>query len=558
MKNIKMSMTGIALVLMAVSAMVSCKKEKEPVIPTVTVSAMEAGINSISFKISSVNAETVKYDVMLSSEQQPSAEQIMANGKTASASSEEEYTVNDLAAETEYTIYAVAQSATGHSSAVASAKMKTSAYPAPGLTITPGEVTETSVKFTIASNDAMAAKYVCVAASAAVPSAEEIMASGKTVDVSSAKEYTEEGLEADTEYVVAAVAKGLDDKTLSDVVKATIRTDKPEPVIPSVEITSVEVELNKATVNYTTDKAEKSWIYVLKASEAAPSAETVAAQGNECESTSGQMEFTLEYAVEYIAYMAAQSSDGSYSSVASKEFVTEEEPVKAPEVGDFYYSDGTYSSGSADPEAGKTVIGVVYKVGRDETDANAYKCTDGTTALDNVKAYVVSLTDVVYETGDVFKPYIRDFEWEGDFNAAGTSTDVTVFNGYSNTLSIKAKAEELHGELNFDWNNYKACYVAYIYWNEAVPAPAASTGWYMPSMAELSSIVLSMDIVDASILKAGGSSMKGYDKNLWSSNEYPGTEKSEVYAMSMDPSSFGSEVKLKKSRVYPVRTVLVF
>lgn len=547
-----------ALSALSVVAAVSCKQE--PVIPSVEVTAISSGTTDISFSIVPENASTVRYEVLLASESTaPSADELLAGGKEADASAGKTYTEEGLEPDSEYSVYVVAQSSTGNKSAVESIKIRTSAIPVPSIQITPGEVTETSVSFTLAPENADQARYVVVEASQTVPSAEEILASGKEADASQTAEYTEEGLTADTDYVIAAAAKGADG-TVTDVVKADVRTDKPAPIVPSVEIESVSVELDKATISYTSDKAETCWLLVLEASQPAPDAEAVSTDGTECAGVSGQTEVTLSYETEYVAYMVARSSDGTFSSVASESFATEPEPAPSVQVGDYYYSDGTISSGSADPEAGKTVIGVVFKVGRDESDANSYKTVDGSADLSEVTGYVVAITDGVYvDEDDWFNPNKTDYEWEGDFKNAGTSEDITVFNGYSNTMSIKAKAEELHGSLSFAWNNFKACYVVHTYWNETVPAPAMSSGWFFPSVAEIKAFMQTREVVEASIVKAGGKAYSGADRKIWSSNEHPESNTLYVYTVSLDPSTeSGTEVMDRRDRAFPARAILVF
>lgn len=547
-----------ALSALSVVAAVSCKQD--PVIPSVEVTALNSGTTSISFSIVPENASTVRYEVLPASEgTAPSADELLAGGKEADASAQKTYTEEGLEPDSEYSVYVVAQSSTGNNSPVESIKVRTSAVPVPSVQITPGEATETSVSFTLVPENADQARYVVVEASQTVPSADEIIASGKEADASQAAEYTEDGLKADTEYVVAAAAKGADG-TLTEVVKANVRTDKPAAIVPTVTIESVSVELDKATISYTSDKAETCWLLVLEASQPAPDAEAVSAEGTECAGVSGQTEVTLSYETEYVAYMAARSSDGTFSSVASESFATEQKPAPSVQVGDYYYSDGTLSSGSADPEAGKTVIGVVFKVGRDESDANSYKTADGSADLSEVTGYVVALTDGVYvDEDDWFNPNKTDYEWEGDFKNAGTSEDITVFNGYSNTMAIKAKAEELHGSLSFAWNNFKACYVVHTYWNETVPAPAMSSGWYFPSVAEIKAFMQAREAVEASIVKAGGKAYSGADRKIWSSNEHPETNTLYVYTVSLDPATeSGTEVMDRRDRAYPARAILAF
>lgn len=159
---------------------------------------------------------------------------------------------------------------------------------------------------------------------------------------------------------------------------------------------------------------------------------------------------------------------------------TPDHPVlDAPRIGDFYYSDGTWSS-TLDTQ--RTPIGIVFRVGcatDDGDNISYYRQKDGKTRMDDIRGYVVALHDAADEGC-----------WWSSFNddkGCGCSTSTSDFRGYSNTRSIMATADA-HGGLSSANSSFPACYYATVAYEEACPAPAETSGWYLPSAYQLSYI----------------------------------------------------------------------
>ncbi len=89
--------------------------------PTITLTAGEATENSLTFTVTSKDADQVKW---MLTENVPTAEEVLANGTAVTANSTEKVTVKDLAPETEYTFYAAAKNA-DHNKLSAALKMTT-------------------------------------------------------------------------------------------------------------------------------------------------------------------------------------------------------------------------------------------------------------------------------------------------------------------------------------------------------------------------------------------------------------------------------------------------
>lgn len=168
-------------------------------------------------------------------------------------------------------------------------------------------------------------------------------------------------------------------------------------------------------------------------------------------------------------------------------------------LGDYYYTDGTYSDGGlraenmttgicafanplSKPETGKTCIGVVFYAGRHPKDDCVYATKAGT-SMKEVHGYVVSLTDlgIANDTkggGWVYYTY-GGFEEKEVLYLVGTPTDTDDYRGYSNTLLIEHTAKE-----RGVWD--KGIYLPNKVLNNYSPlAPSATSGWYMPSAGQM-------------------------------------------------------------------------
>ncbi len=181
---------------------------------------------------------------------------------------------------------------------------------------------------------------------------------------------------------------------------------------------------------------------------------------------------------------AVAPGEATITAEAGGMFATCEITVVAPaNVGDYYYSDGSYST---ELDSSKQVIGIVFWTG----DPTA---TDPTLMKDKPNCnhgLVLALNEV---RGQFFQKYYTSYqksvsEWIENNNldyqplASGIERDdpIQEVNGYNNTKAIEAfnAAEE-----NAAWpitamnaiNDYRA----------SVPAPKNSSDWYLPSFKEL-------------------------------------------------------------------------
>lgn len=207
-------------------------------------------------------------------------------------------------------------------------------------------------------------------------------------------------------------------------------------------------------------------------------------------------------------------------------------------VGDFYYSDGTWST---ELDASKTVIGVVFYVGDPGVDDEALRAAHP----DCIHGLVVGLKQAKCEWQEDYS----DFDDEADMTVGEWIEDNTdyvsiatrsesmssVFNkimGYNNTMGID---EFNDGEYGWDYEVIVGAKVSSTM--SSTPAPSVSSGWYVPSIKEVSLLCsgvtsesigdlgyeetpdnANMQIVNASLSQIeGATELSGV---YWSSTEY--------------------------------------
>lgn len=156
-----------------------------------------------------------------------------------------------------------------------------------------------------------------------------------------------------------------------------------------------------------------------------------------------------------------------------------EEPLQNPRIGDFYYSDGTWSTALS---TSKTPIGIVFRVGcatEYGDNISYYRQKDGKTRFEEIHGYVVALQDAG-----------ADGCWWSSFNddkGCGCSTSTEDFRGYSNTKSIVATADA-KGGLTASNSSFPAAYYATAGYEAVCPAPEKTSGWFLPSAFQMAYI----------------------------------------------------------------------
>lgn len=247
-----------------------------------------------------------------------------------------------------------------------------------------------------------------------------------------------------------------------------------------------------------------------------------------------------------------------------------------PKVGDFYYSDGSWSTSLVDKGDVKPV-GVIFYLG-EATEfgdhASKYTVKDGSAAMDEFHGYVVALRDATLVDG-----YNEDVWWSffnGGDKGCGCSAETDDFLGYTNTKAIKARADRDYGGLSKENSNFPATWYATEYFESQVPAPAQSSGWFLPSAGQMKYIYDKVYFdpnngdpnaacVEKSLKQlenAGGAEMYVRDSEYWTSTEkydsYGGSYR--AYYMCFDSSMFkpGFISDYNKNSGMKVRSILAF
>lgn len=254
--------------------------------------------------------------------------------------------------------------------------------------------------------------------------------------------------------------------------------------------------------------------------------------------------------------LAAPSLEGGWANAVT------EYTAADLKMGDYLYSDGTTSDGglrklfpdgtietapeAVAPEAGKTVIGIVFHAGRHATDASDYTSpltAGGPTLAGEVRGYAVAITDATLGTS-------REAQWvagpEGEYNfRSGVSTDKYAWNGYANCRAMHDYVTAHAGE-GWEMRHFQAAWSCETYgnrtldyegnptsdyaWQAPLRAPAGTSGWFLPSVGQLYYMATCRDYLDSRFMAAKAASaaelqdyVKGFDTYshcvYWSSTE---------------------------------------
>lgn len=178
--------------------------------------------------------------------------------------------------------------------------------------------------------------------------------------------------------------------------------------------------------------------------------------------------------------------------------------VRDLQVGDFFFKDGRIVpkevSVLADPE---NCIGLIYKIGVGSGDST--EDYDG--KLTVIHGYVLS---VYCKNGGVTY---------GPDEDAGTSKSSSDYRGYFNTMKMKAAAE-IHGGLSTATIGYPVAYYATTVCENQYPAPSNTSGWYLPSVAQLREAYNNRTIIETNFNKiVKGNTLSNYIRTSSETNQ---------------------------------------
>ena len=231
--------------------------------------------------------------------------------------------------------------------------------------------------------------------------------------------------------------------------------------------------------------------------------------------------------IEVTTATGGEWNDSGNENVGIKEVIAIYDGTETePKIGDYYYSDGTWSDGGlrklyADgtmewaetkpqPENGKTVIAIVFHAGHHANDASDYSATG--IRQQKCQGYAVALQDATngcrwgvigtelgcYPTQNNLST--PDIDWSG---YAWTQIIITAAGGKD-----KLNATEPYG--------YHATYYAVVDYDNKAQAPDNSSGWFLPSIGQMLNVYQ-----NRTSLFDGKTGVSGLQRDLyWSSSEY--------------------------------------
>lgn len=281
-------------------------------------------------------------------------------------------------------------------------------------------------------------------------------------------------------------------------------------------------------------------------------------------------QYTYEITVQKNGLAVTLSASEGWNNENSEEVISKEVKLfKASDLkmGDYYYSDGSTSDGGlrklyADGnyrkddivpvlDATRTVIGIVFYVGKHDSDDSDYSSTGFVNGA--FHGYVVALKDAG-----------SSLEWEYGPNkeydrVVGTSTSSEDWKGYFNQTKIEAYVSNNFGD-GWDMIHFPAANACKLWGttdvapnSKAYAAPTGSSGWFLPSAGQLKGgLYINRTVIESALTKAGGD---GFGRSyFWSS-----TESSSGNNFAWIVSFFSSEqTGVIKNGQNPVRAILAF
>ena len=250
---------------------------------------------------------------------------------------------------------------------------------------------------------------------------------------------------------------------------------------------------------------------------------------------------------------------GSPSVIATCVVTVKEASAADPKVGDYYYSDGTWST---ERDTEKTVIGIVFSTQNATGDDS--KLREDYPACSN--GLVISVKEMSSIFGGSYGLADQNngnemYDWVKD-NYASANYTTTVANGYTATLSLKGYQQYR--------NAADCCQIVSVLNDSNLPAaPTAkpNSGWYIPSYKEMQLLNAERTVVNSAISNVGGNQIGEGDYWTSSLDYYESRSGSEwfgytyfydTYCYPFNMTNNGWTASNNYSTAYPVRVVLAF
>lgn len=178
-------------------------------------------------------------------------------------------------------------------------------------------------------------------------------------------------------------------------------------------------------------------------------------------------------------------------------------------VGKYYYSNGTF--GDEAVKEGCETVGLVYKLGASVNDYDTDKISNYSgSELKSITGYVVSLTSSTnkfsWAQGDNLETEFASFENSDDEE----KSEGTMYKGYIYTKAIETALINAAEKSPF-WTAFKNLI-------KTLPTPEGTSGWYIPSVAQL------QDIANSEIATTINFTDSYYSSNIYHVNVTEGMD----------------------------------
>lgn len=228
------------------------------------------------------------------------------------------------------------------------------------------------------------------------------------------------------------------------------------------------------------------------------------------------------------AVITATTSEASavpsgHAPVSASFTVIAETPTKPVYVGDYFYSDGDWSTElildtDGDDRADRSVVGIVFSNVPATSDARLMEEYPAAT-----HGLVVGLVEYTEPTG-----YYSNVGWDTNsgivVKAAGYDIfNTNIANGYTNTIGLKEYSKT--GDSGYDLSDGSPLYYAHLFRDDAgvfaeplVATPSGASTWYIPSYYEMSLMKANLTTINNAFAKLREEQLSATD--ISSSGQY--------------------------------------